>query len=87
VVTKGVRPAANLTYLLDKCSHAAACKAVHAGSIQMCAAPPQTQPVAVPALSATGSWTLAVLAVLVLWLGIDPTPLVRLLQSTVTHLS
>ena len=57
----------------------------------MCAPLPDAQaslaPAPTPMLSATGTWTLAVLTVLLVWLGIDPTPLIRLLQATVAHLS
>ena len=57
----------------------------------MCESNPQVETDAAllpptPAISTVGSWTLAVLTLLLLWLGIAPAPLIRLLQATVTHL-
>jgi NADH-quinone oxidoreductase subunit N len=52
----------------------------------MCESVPESGAVGLPAASGTGSWTLAVLTALLLWLGIAPAPLIRLLQQTVTHL-
>ena len=56
--------------------------------VAMCERVPEagTTPAAVPAITAAGGWTLAVLTVLLLWLGIAPAPLIRLLQATVVHL-
>lgn len=45
-----------------------------------------TAPHAATMPSTLAACTLAVLTVLLLWLGIDPAPLIRLLQATVVHL-
>jgi len=52
----------------------------------MCERAPESGAIRLPALSGAGGWTLAVLTVVLLWLGIAPAPLIALLQQTVAHL-
>ncbi|HEX6018584.1 MAG TPA: NADH-quinone oxidoreductase subunit N [Burkholderiaceae bacterium] len=52
----------------------------------MCERVPEPGAVRLPAIGGAGGWTLTVLTVLLLWLGIAPAPLIELLRQTVALL-